>query len=1185
MKKNIMVSIVFFCLLLFFNFAANATTINITQSYKSYSYGNAESSYFDACDNECLSTTKNPEITVALVGWDGNGNLIPMNISQYTTLYFDTKGISTGMNTFTVNIYGTGGQKKTLTGGFSVYSDYQQKNYSIITVPSTLLINATHITFHSNNTSVINYKELFIRNIYLSDGVSTHRISGKNFYVSNATSPKQSTWNRFRYTMTGEDSVYTGMGVIINNVSETDYSSGRDLRSYKRLLFNVQSDDPLLDISLKTAGDVESNKFRIENVPNSTANTYVVNLGEFSNIDFSQIKAVHFAPVLQSWITTKNVYISNIRFDDESGDFTATPLLIEKLNVAPGTYVPLVSSADYKYYCSTVWAGYKKMFIENYRNIVNPSVQGLVFDPYSNSPNLAVDSGDKSTSEATGYGMMLSLFMDDQTTFDGILNKVWSTPLCKLATSNLFSWVFDQNGNVLDYNSATDADQDIAMSLVFADVLVQNGKWTNTGYDYKSKAQKLIDSIYKNDYEYYKYVRLGDYYYGGRAITNLSYFSPAFYRIFDLYEDKDHDWQYIIDQGYKVLAAQQGYNLGIAPDWCDSWGARANDRYNSYIQSKDAIRVYWRMANDYVWFGEPRAKQYLANTRNLPAASNPSNITCLNMDGSATLNYTDVSLVGMFSVGALGSNESAYATYRSKWKNAFDLYLAEANNGEYSFFGKSNEWHSKYNYFNQSLGLISALMISGAYPNVYAHLTNPLNPSIQPRNIPANIYNNSLVKIPYVISSPAGGGYINYADLQLDRGGQQVRIRMINDNTQGTCNLLSDPGNVLRLASIQKSIVANNLYVTFNLVVSANWAQGNTAYTITAYDKSGQNANRPNLDSSTFFTYPDDYISPTFVTVNFGSISATTDSVTRLNNPISFACSSPSWNLIVYTDNNAGPGHAGLSLFDEKGVITRNVTLNMLVQDSAATPDIGDGGWRTVFDQQDNADKRVIFNNTTSLPLTNKNLFFKSNFISSIPGTYNADLRLQLISELNKNLIDDFEDNTIQTNLLSYWSAIALTANAGTTASVTTVNNGFKGSTSLKMNYTLGNPYMDKGSIIGAQAIALFNLDPSENYKDISKYKGITFYLKSDNSNPITVALETRYIDLKYDYFHGPIVSPKNQWVKYTLYFKDFQQFGFGTKSIIDNELTRAYNIQFKTLSERPGETGNIYIDEVSFVE
>lgn len=1181
------------------------------QSVSGYAYsyaGNGATSAFTGAAGTYTMTYSIPATPpdapagYAALGVGINGN--PNNMSIYSTLSFDLRGPA---SVVTVYIQWNDG------------TDHKSGPINIIGVDPTV-----YKTFSVALSSFSGLDLTKVKDIQFNPRIigSSLSFDVKNINFNANTPPRTEYWvagAMYNYSWGNGTSNATGsLTDFVLNYKKPTATDGAgigisvapdwsilDLSAFSVVSINLKSDAPTVKLSflyfnngdpLLDAYKHESATYEIGGIPAGSYKTFAIPLSSFPDVNFQRVKAIQLAPQEIS-ATTLSMRVASINFSVLPPAPPLNTLIMDRLvsegKIPAGYYPLLTSTSNYKLAAANVWAGYKKTFIDPYKTLI-PGYAGLVFDPTTAVPLNAQDAGDKSTSEAIGYGLLLALFLDDQPVFDAILNRVYSTSVYKSATTKLFAWRFGASGILDNGHSATDGDQDVALALVFADMLKKgnSGAWGSSAVDYATKAQDLIDAIYNNDYEYYKYINLGDYVFGGRKLTNLSYFSPAWYRIFAQYENKSHDWQYLIDQGYTLLTQQTGYPLGLAPNWCDGFGTDSyiqehpTANWANYEQGKDAIRVYMRLATDYIWYGDPRAKTFLLNTKKLLAApynKNPNVITELKMDGTdvyTTHNYSDISFVGMFAAGAAGLwDDAGSAAYRQTWKTVFDSYLADALNGENSFFSKSYP-DGKYEYYNQSLGLFSALMISGAMPNLYKHMVSYGTPAIAPGSIPAKIYNNSLIALPYRITSPAGGGAVSTVNLQLTKGTSTFTLRMNNLSNIGTCTIVNDPENVVKAASVFRSVVNNQLFVTFNVVVSANWINELAQYTVTAIDRSGQSLTRTNLDSSSFYNYSDVYLTPTQVTINFPAITDySADQICRLPNVLTLGSSLASSNLVAYTDNNPNTsGNRGLAMMSSTGNILATVTLNLILTDTATTPSAAAPNWKTVYDRQDFIDL-AISRNTVVLAPTNKYLFLKANFSRALFGQYMTKLNLRLYNDSNKYLVSDFEDRSLMTNFSSYWSPVSV-PDAGTSVALSVVPNGFNGSNSMKMVYTLGA----KSLASGPQAIALFSLNPSSNPINVAnKYSGISFMMKAAVSNPIGVVLESTNIT-DYDYFLQPIVSPANQWVRYNLYFNDFHQTGFGAVTNIATALQNVRTIQFKTLNEKQGESGTYYIDEVMFL-
>jgi endo-1,4-beta-D-glucanase Y len=241
------------------------------------------------------------------------------------------------------------------------------------------------------------------------------------------------------------------------------------------------------------------------------------------------------------------------------------------------------------------WAG----FID--RNINQSPF--LIHRPYSETPGDAV-------SEGVGYGMILSIYNDDQIHFDLLFDGADAT----MWNGRYYDWRVNQDNQKTAYGAATDAEQDIAAMLFMAIRKMDNGSWNKERRNqYLSRALQIIDNLW-NDGIQSLIVRPG-YGWGGVDFVNPGYFAPAWYRIFHDY-DPMHNWLDVVDKCYEIIAQSKGFAKGLVPDWMSPDGSpTVNLGYNAYLDGKalykDAIRIYWRLGTDYLWFHEPRAFSFL----------------------------------------------------------------------------------------------------------------------------------------------------------------------------------------------------------------------------------------------------------------------------------------------------------------------------------------------------------------------------------------------------------------------------------------------------------------------------------------------------------------------------------------------------------------------------------------------
>jgi endo-1,4-beta-D-glucanase Y/4-amino-4-deoxy-L-arabinose transferase-like glycosyltransferase len=259
-----------------------------------------------------------------------------------------------------------------------------------------------------------------------------------------------------------------------------------------------------------------------------------------------------------------------------------------------GWYMQLWAVKNRDRILSSAWDTYKNKFIKDGRVIDRPQENAT-------------------TSEAQAYALLRAVWMDDQKTFDEVL--AW-TKINMQGTDGMHAWMW-QNGEIADKGFATDADEDIALALLFA-----YNKWHEPQYLKDGKV--IVNAVWNN-----AVVNVGKEYYltpgdwadkSNEIVMNPSYLSPATYKIF-AQVDKKHPWTKVTDTSYKVLEACTKANLDtgkgvLPPDWCSVnkntlQVQKAATDPNGTLYGYDAFRVPWRVALDYQWYKDKRALAYL----------------------------------------------------------------------------------------------------------------------------------------------------------------------------------------------------------------------------------------------------------------------------------------------------------------------------------------------------------------------------------------------------------------------------------------------------------------------------------------------------------------------------------------------------------------------------------------------
>lgn len=370
---------------------------------------------------------------------------------------------------------------------------------------------------------------------------------------------------------------------------------------------------------------------------------------------------------------------------------------------------------------------------------VDPYKDGLVHRPNSEEPGDAV-------SEGQSYGMITSLYSNDQANF----NRIWDAAETAMWNDDakLYDWRVGAKGGVIGSGMATDADEDIALMLLFADSLARKGVWQPhtgpKGADYRKRALEIINTIWNAAVVDGRYLAPGAGW-GGKEFVNPGYFSPASYRIFAKV-DPGHNWKGLIDQCYLTLFASPGAERGLLPDWMVPTGGffEGSLGYNPFRKGqscyKDGIRVQWRLAMDWLWFGEPRAKRWLdaatafiqtperSNFYTMDGVILPVTDTFSLGDGQnrSRREYSELT-VGMWSCAAFSSLGPEAA---KPWADALLSFLPAGAEtwGIPADMAIPDRTGSTPNegYFEQFLAWFGGAILAGRFSNIWDDLDDPL---------------------------------------------------------------------------------------------------------------------------------------------------------------------------------------------------------------------------------------------------------------------------------------------------------------------------------------------------------------------------------------------------------------------------------------------------------------------------
>jgi len=275
-------------------------------------------------------------------------------------------------------------------------------------------------------------------------------------------------------------------------------------------------------------------------------------------------------------------------------------------------------------------------------------------------------------SEGIGYGMLIAVYMDDQDLFDDL----WLYEQGHLDSSGLMNWAPNGTDPNMCNGAATDADEDMAFALVMADK--QWGGQGKLSQSYQQSAVGQIQKIWGSEIFNYTYVRAGDGTWATNTNQNISYYAPAYYRVFAAvdpkacpkgmgHSDSCDGWWDVIDQSYATIgdalnSANGNQSNGLVPGWCDdSQGAPCRGSSGQpFNYQYDACRTPFRVGLDACWNGYGAAQDYVGKTSSFFVPIGASSIVDgYGLDGTpqpANSGKLSAAFIGPATVGAMGNS-------------------------------------------------------------------------------------------------------------------------------------------------------------------------------------------------------------------------------------------------------------------------------------------------------------------------------------------------------------------------------------------------------------------------------------------------------------------------------------------------------------------------------------------------
>jgi endoglucanase len=240
-------------------------------------------------------------------------------------------------------------------------------------------------------------------------------------------------------------------------------------------------------------------------------------------------------------------------------------------------------------FLADAWSAYKQRYLR---------ADGYVLDPSRGNGEV--------TSEGQGYTLLRAAWMRDAQTFDRVL--AWTEQHLKRADGlHSWRWTPDNGGHLIDPNTASDADQEIAFALALGATAFGRPALLD-------RARELLLAI-----RHYASIPLplgwfpaaGNWAVSDR-IVNLSYFVPYAHPYFARI-DPDGNWDTVTDAGYDLIAKVLSIpGVRLVPDFLhvDEEGEAAllpHDVTLSRDFGSDGMRLFWRTAFDCRLHGGTRA--------------------------------------------------------------------------------------------------------------------------------------------------------------------------------------------------------------------------------------------------------------------------------------------------------------------------------------------------------------------------------------------------------------------------------------------------------------------------------------------------------------------------------------------------------------------------------------------------
>jgi len=341
-----------------------------------------------------------------------------------------------------------------------------------------------------------------------------------------------------------------------------------------------------------------------------------------------------------------------------------------------------------------------KQHYESWKKAWYNASQGWVYAPEGTCSTV---------SEAIAYGMLISVYMDDQSVFD----KLYGTWKSNGGNGGGMNW---RVGCSAGSGSASDADFDAALALVMA-----SKQW---GGSYLNDAKSIISWIASNDISGNK-IKPGNQW---NDAFNPSYAATANFQLFQ--DVNGGSWSGVISQAYTDLSACQDSKTGLVPDWCD-WNSHKPRTTSAAVSNDigfydDAARTPWRMAMAYYWYGDSKAQSFNKKVVDwlIPATRTASGVNSgykwVDSKNTYEADESDIrNFVSSTFSGGLGLAVSSFDTEEAKTylTTVYKVLVEQKSCAKPDGCGEGSNPGEKY--YPATLNMIYLLLVTGNMPNLY----------------------------------------------------------------------------------------------------------------------------------------------------------------------------------------------------------------------------------------------------------------------------------------------------------------------------------------------------------------------------------------------------------------------------------------------------------------------------------